>query len=230
MCSSFAGEDETASTTRIGSSSARSAARQRVPARRRVEDEEADLVLWNVDRAVEADAASARPRPSVPAARGPRARPRGRGRGRSRRGSSACPRRYGGRAADENVRTSELCSGAQSGARGRARCASGPRAWRRCASGGSRPCARRGRAQRRPRGSSGPRRRVRRRAARPGSAPPHAFGRRCFRAPTWLARSRSRAPSCSNPASASAIASRAGRFCRARRRSTPSARSARARP
>ena len=45
-----------------------------------------------------------------------------------------------------------------------------------------------------------------------------------------LRRPRSAAPSCSNPSSAAAIASRAARFCRSRRRTTPSASSARARP
>ena len=53
-CSSLS--DETASTTRIGSSSGALGGERRVPTRGSVEDEEADLVLGNVDRAVEADA------------------------------------------------------------------------------------------------------------------------------------------------------------------------------
>ena len=87
-------------------------------------------------------------------ARGPLVR-RGRARGRSRRGSSACRRRYGRRRTRENVRTSELCPRRRR-ACVRARCASARRASRRRASGGSRPCARRGRAPRRPRRSSAP--------------------------------------------------------------------------
>ena len=115
-----------------------------------------------------------------------------------------------------NVRTSELCSRPRAcqSAGGRARCASARRAWRRCASGGSPPSARRGRARRRPPGSFGPRRRGRRRGARPRSAPPRACARRCVRARCAPSATQVAAPSCSKPLSAAPIASRAARFCR----------------
>ena len=119
----------------------------------------------------------------------------------------------------ENVRTSELCSAIRA-TRGPAPSESGFPALRRSSSGGSRRCARRGRAQPRPRGSSGPRRRERRPAARRRQTLPRACARRCFRAPTCARSIQVAAPSCSNPASASAIASRADRFWRARRRTT----------
>ena len=76
----------------------------------------------------------------------------------------------------------ELRRALRRGAARRARCASGRRAWRRCGSGGWRRFARRGTARRRPRGSSCPRRRARRRAARPGSVLLRACARRPGRA------------------------------------------------
>ena len=188
---------------------------RRVSTRRSVEDEEADLVLWNVDRAFEADACPLLRqllggRACPPLARR-RALPPGPGRGRSRRGSWACARRYDRPDAAE---TSERLNFARPGrsvsaAGARARCASARRAWRRCGSGGWPPSARRGTARRRPRGSSGPRRPGRRRGARPPSALPRACGRRCSRARRAPLDPGGR-PSCSKPASAARIASRAG--------------------
>ena len=146
--------------------------------------------------------ASAPRRPSAPAARGRRALPPGHGRGRSRRGSSARPRRYDRRrAAETSERLNFAPPAVLSAAGGRARCASARRAWRRCASGGWRPSARRGTARRRPpvRSALGDQSATRCSA---GVSPPRACARRSSRArraparPRWpprAARSR-RAP------------------------------------
>ena len=120
--------------------------------------------------------------------------------------------------------------GAATPAGGRARSASARRAWRRRGSGDSPPCAPRGRAPRRPRRSSVP---FATSAAtrRSAGVRPSMRVRPPIRPSSSRARSAQRAaPSSSKPAHAASIASRAGRFWRARRRATPSASSARARP
>ena len=176
--------------------------------------------------------ASAPRRPNAPAARRAVRSRRAACEDTSRRGSSARHRRYDRAPTVETserlnfapVRASPQCSCA------RAPFASARRAWRRCGTGGSRPSARRGRARRRPRGSSGPRRResaTRRSAA---STPRRACARRSRPSSARAFSAQPAAPSSSKPASAASIASRAARFCRARRLTTPSASSARARP
>ena len=222
--SCFSSPDEMASTTRSGPSSARCATSAASRARRGVEDEEADLVLREVDGAVEANAGSLtrqlrRHRARPPLARGT---PSGvaAGEDRSRRGSSARLRRYGRRRALERSErlnfALELCAA-------RARCASGRRAWRRCGKGGPPPCARPGTGRRPPRGSSVPPRRGRRHGVRPASAPPRGVRPPIRPSSARAFSAQPAAPSSSKPASAASIASRAGRFCRARRLSTPSA-------
>ena len=222
--------DETASTTRNGSSPARCAPAPRPAptARRRRRSRSRPRECGSTVRSGRASARASAPlRPSVPAVRGRRVLPPGRARGRSRRGSSA---RLDARPASDAVKTSERLNFAPRCSRRRAPCASGRRAWRRCASGGWRPSARPGTAPRPPRGSSGPRRPGPRRAARLPSAPLRACARRCGRA-----RSRAFSTQVAAPSSLEAGERRldrvaAPRFCRARRRTTPSASSARARP
>ena len=113
---------------------------------------------------------------------------------------------------------------------GRARSASARPAWRRRASGDSRPCARRGRVTRRPRVRPSLRNEVGHPSLGRASDRRCACARRSDRAPHAPSSPSGRLPVSSKPARAASIASRAARFCRARRRTTPSARSARARP
>ena len=225
--------DETASTTRIGVELGPFRGELRQTRRRRVEDEEPRLVLGYVDRALEADGrasrASAPRRPSVPDARGRRALPAlAPGEVRLDEVARHAARRYGG-GRGGNVRTSELCSArvaaaAQLGARAHAELGVDVRQVA-C----DRPLAEEQRG-----GDL---------AVRPalrdelGDAPlgrrqalARASARRSGRARRAPARPSVAAPSSSKPSRAASIASRAARFCRARRRTTPSASSARALP
>ncbi len=117
-----------------------------------------------------------------------------------------------------NVRTSELSRAGEilTAAGARAPCASARRAWRRHGTGGWRPSARRGRAPRRPPGSSGLRRPERRRGARQPSAPPRACARRCARARCEPSRPRSRPRAVRSRRAQPRSPRGRPRFCRAR--------------
>ena len=161
-----------------------------------------------------------------------RALPRGRGRGRSRRGSSARRSTLGRRRRGGNVRTSELCSRRrlvsqpprELGARAHAELGVDVG---QVARHGPLAEEQRGRdlAVRPALGDEGGDAALGR--GQPFLAPAPADPRRARRAPSSPSRPRRAART---PSSAASIASRAARFWRARRRTTPSASSARARP